>query len=75
MPAGRRRSGHRYFHRVGEKNSAAVVEGAQAVRVLIPSLGDGLEARETARPAIRAAAIKAFRAADAPSVGEGQVIV
>ncbi len=38
--------GHHYFHCVGEKYIAAVAEGAQAVPVLIPSLGDGLEARE-----------------------------
>lgn len=38
--------GHHYFHCVGEKYIAAVAEGAQAIPVLIPSLGEGLEARE-----------------------------
>ena len=46
IPADRRLLGAHYFHCVGEKYIAAVVEGAQAVPVLIPSLGDGLEARE-----------------------------
>lgn len=46
IPADRRLLGHHYFHCVGEKYIAAVAEGAQAVPVLIPSLGDGLEARE-----------------------------
>jgi len=38
--------GHHYFHCVGEKYLAAVAEGARAVPVLNPSLGDGLEAHE-----------------------------
>jgi putative glutamine amidotransferase len=38
--------GHHYFHCVGEKYIAAVAEGAQAVPVLIPALGDALQARE-----------------------------
>jgi putative glutamine amidotransferase len=46
IPADRRLLGHHYFHCVGEKYIAAVAEGAQAVPVLIPSLGEGLEARE-----------------------------
>lgn len=46
IPADRRLLGHHYFHCVGEKYIAAVAEGAQAVPVLIPSLGDGLEAHE-----------------------------
>ena len=46
IPADRRLLGHHYFHCVGEKYIAAVAEGAQATPVLIPSLGDGLEARE-----------------------------
>jgi putative glutamine amidotransferase len=46
IPADRRLLGHHYFHCVGEKYIAAVAEGAQAVPVLIPSLGDGMEARE-----------------------------
>ena len=46
IPADRRLLGHHYFHCVGEKYIAAVAEGAQAVPVLIPSLGEDLEARE-----------------------------
>jgi gamma-glutamyl-gamma-aminobutyrate hydrolase PuuD len=46
IPADRRLLGHHYFHCVGEKYIAAVAEGAQAVPVLIPSLDEGLEARE-----------------------------
>jgi putative glutamine amidotransferase len=46
IPADRRLLGHHYFHCVGEKYIAAVAEGAQAIPVLIPSLGEGLEARE-----------------------------
>lgn len=46
IPADRRLLGHHYFHCVGEKYIAAVAEGAHAVPVLIPSLGDGLEAHE-----------------------------
>jgi gamma-glutamyl-gamma-aminobutyrate hydrolase PuuD len=46
IPADRRLLGRHYFHCVGEKYIAAVAEGAQAVPVLIPSLGEGLEARE-----------------------------
>jgi putative glutamine amidotransferase len=46
IPADRRLLGPHSFHCVGEKYIAAVAEGAQAVPVLIPSLGEGLEARE-----------------------------
>src|SRR5688500_345484 len=46
IPADRRLLGHHFFHCVGEKYIAAVAEGAQAVSVLIPSLGEGLEAHE-----------------------------
>jgi putative glutamine amidotransferase len=38
--------GNHYFHCVGEKYIRAVVEGAQAHAVLIPSLGDAYDARE-----------------------------
>lgn len=46
IPADRRLLGHHYFHCVGEKYIAAVAEGAQAVPVLIPALGEALQARE-----------------------------
>lgn len=46
IPADRRLLGRHYFHCVGEKYIRAVAEGAQAVPVLIPSLGDGLNVRE-----------------------------
>lgn len=46
IPADRRLLGHHYFHCVGEKYIAAVAEGARAAPVLIPSLGDGFDARE-----------------------------
>lgn len=46
IPADRRLLDHHYFHCVGEKYIEAVAEGARAVPVLIPSLGDGLEARD-----------------------------
>jgi putative glutamine amidotransferase len=46
IPADRRLLGHHYFHCVGEKYIAAVAEGAQAVPVLIPSLGEALNVRE-----------------------------
>jgi putative glutamine amidotransferase len=38
--------GDHYFHCVGEKYIRAVAEGAGAVPVLIPSLGDAVDARE-----------------------------
>lgn len=43
IPADRKLLGHHYFHCVGEKYLHAVAEGAHAIPVLIPSLGDGLE--------------------------------
>jgi putative glutamine amidotransferase len=42
IPADRRLLGHHYFHCVGEKYIQAVVQGAGAMPVLIPSLGEGL---------------------------------
>lgn len=38
--------GHHYFHCVGEKYINAVADGAQAVPVLIPALGDALDLKE-----------------------------
>jgi putative glutamine amidotransferase len=46
IPADRRLLGRHYFHVVGEKYIAAVAEGAQAVPVLIPALGETLDVRE-----------------------------
>jgi putative glutamine amidotransferase len=46
IPADRRLLGRHYFHCVGEKYIRAVAEGAQATPVLIPSLGEVLNARE-----------------------------
>ncbi len=46
IPADRRLLGRHYFHCVGEKYIRAVAEGAQAMPVLIPSLGDALNVRE-----------------------------
>ncbi len=43
IPADRRLLGAHYFHCVGEKYIAAVAEGAHAVPVLIPALGDGID--------------------------------
>jgi putative glutamine amidotransferase len=43
IPADRRVLGQHPFHCVGEKYIAAVAEGAGAIPVLIPSLGDGLD--------------------------------
>jgi putative glutamine amidotransferase len=43
IPADRKLLGHHYFHCVGEKYLHAVAEGADAIPVLIPSLGEGLE--------------------------------
>lgn len=42
IPADRRLLGHHYFHCVGEKYIHAVAAGADAIPVLIPSLGDAL---------------------------------
>jgi putative glutamine amidotransferase len=39
IPADRRLLGHHHFHCVGEKYIAAVVDGADAIALLIPSLG------------------------------------
>ena len=46
IPADRRLLGNHFFHCVGEKYIRAVAEGAQAVPVLIPSLGDAINMRE-----------------------------
>ncbi len=46
IPADRRLLGHHYFHCVGEKYIRAVVEGARAHAVLIPSLGESYNVRE-----------------------------
>lgn len=46
IPADRRLLGDHYFHCVGEKYIRAVAEGAAAVPVLIPSLGDAVDTRE-----------------------------
>lgn len=46
IPADRRLLGDHYFHCVGEKYIRAVVEGAQAHAVLIPSLGEEYNVRE-----------------------------
>jgi putative glutamine amidotransferase len=46
IPADRRLLGHHYFHCVGEKYIRAVAEGAHAVPVLIPSLGDAMNVRD-----------------------------
>jgi putative glutamine amidotransferase len=43
IPADRRMLGKHPFHCVGEKYIAAVADGAGAIPVLIPSLGDGLD--------------------------------
>lgn len=43
IPADRRMLGAHPFHCVGEKYITAVAEGAGAIPVLIPSLGDGLD--------------------------------
>jgi putative glutamine amidotransferase len=39
IPADRRLVGKHYFHLVGEKYIEAVAQGANAVPILIPSLG------------------------------------
>jgi putative glutamine amidotransferase len=46
IPADRRLLGRHYFHCVGEKYIRAVAEGANAMPVLIPSLGETLNVRE-----------------------------
>ena len=43
IPADRRLLGHHHFHCVGEKYINAVALGADAVPVLVPSLGDALD--------------------------------
>jgi putative glutamine amidotransferase len=43
IPADRKLLGNHYFHCVGEKYIKAVVEGADVVPVLIPSLGSGTQ--------------------------------
>ena len=43
IPADRRLLGHHYFHCVGEKYINAIAAGADAIPVLIPSLGDTLD--------------------------------
>lgn len=46
LPADRRMIGHHPFHAVGEKYIRAVVEAADAIPLLIPSLGEVLEIDE-----------------------------
>ncbi|HLS80457.1 MAG TPA: gamma-glutamyl-gamma-aminobutyrate hydrolase family protein [Steroidobacter sp.] len=46
VPADRRLLGPHYFHCVGEKYIAAILEGAGATPVLIPALGEALHPRE-----------------------------
>lgn len=46
IPADRRLSGPHYFHCVGEKYISAVAAGADAIPVLIPALGEGLNLGE-----------------------------
>jgi len=46
IPADRRLLGHHYFHCVGEKYLIAVAEGAQAIPVVIPSLGSAYDLKE-----------------------------
>src|SRR3979409_1953688 len=43
IPADRRLCGKHYFHMAGEKYIEAVARGANAVPVLIPALGSGLD--------------------------------
>ena len=43
IPADRRLYGKHYFHMVGEKYIDAVAQGAQAVPLLIPALGQGID--------------------------------
>ena len=43
VPADRRLLGSHWFHCVGEKYLAAIVEGADAVPVVVPAFGDRLE--------------------------------
>jgi putative glutamine amidotransferase len=43
IPADRRLYGNHYFHMVGEKYIDAVAQGANAVPVLIPALGSGID--------------------------------
>lgn len=43
IPADRKLLGNHYFHCVGEKYLHAVAEGAHAIPVLLPSLGEGLQ--------------------------------
>jgi putative glutamine amidotransferase len=46
IPADRRLLGHHHFHCVGEKYINAVVEGAGAIAVAIPALGDAFDAAD-----------------------------
>jgi putative glutamine amidotransferase len=46
IPADRRLLGRHHFHCVGEKYIRAVAEGAHAVPVLIPSLGEAMNLRD-----------------------------
>ena len=46
IPADRRLLGRHFFHCVGEKYIRAVAEAAQAVPVLIPSLGEAMNVRD-----------------------------
>ena len=49
IPADRRLLGHHYFHCVGEKYISAVAACADAIPVLIPSLGDALSSDDLLR--------------------------
>lgn len=46
IPADRRLLGHHFFHCVGEKYIDAVAQGADAIPVLIPALGEAWQADE-----------------------------
>jgi putative glutamine amidotransferase len=46
IPADRRLLGHHYFHCVGEKYLAAVVDGADAIAVMIPALGAAVQLQQ-----------------------------
>ena len=43
IPADRRLYGNHYFHMVGEKYIEAIAVGANAMPVLIPALGSGMD--------------------------------
>jgi putative glutamine amidotransferase len=49
IPADRRLLGHHYFHCVGEKYINAIAQGADAIPVLIPALGEGIDLEDLLR--------------------------